>query len=497
MAVGKTKCSLRPKGSPMSLSRSASALRRAPLASCIAVLWLSAPIGASATTWIVNSCSDANSGDFGTRTGTLRFAVGNAFSGDSVDMSGLACSSISLLTGAVGVPQDDLKVFGPGTDELVLSGGNVNQIFYHSGVGTLSLYGMSIANGYTKDSASIARGGCIESVGNLSLYKVNVNGCSAHSVTGKARGGALYAHDLRLRYSALTSNVSDGGSDGSAQAGGAYVTGDFYGRHSTVSYNTSTNGAATDKGFCGGMRLLGQVDIQEMTVAGNHARGNVGGLCIASGDPYATNASISNSTISGNSASGFWGGIYADAGKLQVSNSTIAFNHATLAQSDGSVFSPGLSLVARFSSISMTLESSLLTDNTFGPALASENDLSTETSSHAVVFYAGSSNNLVRASVVPNLPPDTKGAAFCALLGPLRDNGGSTPTHALMSHSPAIDQGSNSLALKEDQRGVVFFDVAPYLYPRESNGQADIGAYEVNQADIVFNSAFDGCTPLP
>ena len=37
-------------------------------------------------------------------------------------------------------------------------------------------------------------------------------------------------------------------------------------------------------------------------------------------------------------------------------------------------------------------------------------------------------------------------------LGPLQDNGGFTPTHALLNGSPAIDSGSNPLALNFDQR---------------------------------------------
>ncbi|MEZ6086558.1 MAG: choice-of-anchor Q domain-containing protein [Pirellulaceae bacterium] len=48
------------------------------------------------------------------------------------------------------------------------------------------------------------------------------------------------------------------------------------------------------------------------------------------------------------------------------------------------------------------------------------------------------------------------------LLGPLADNGGPTPTHALLTGSPAIDAGNNTLAnapggndLTTDQRAPV------------------------------------------
>jgi Ca2+-binding RTX toxin-like protein len=54
-----------------------------------------------------------------------------------------------------------------------------------------------------------------------------------------------------------------------------------------------------------------------------------------------------------------------------------------------------------------------------------------------------------------------------AKLGPLADNGGATPTHALLTGSPALDKGGG--CAKTDQRGV----------PRTAGGACDIGAYEL------------------
>ena len=61
------------------------------------------------------------------------------------------------------------------------------------------------------------------------------------------------------------------------------------------------------------------------------------------------------------------------------------------------------------------------------------------------------------------------------LLGALQDNGGPTLTHALLSGSPAIDSGDDSvvgspLFLTTDQRGAGF--------PRLQGAHVDIGAYE-------------------
>ncbi|MCS7222228.1 MAG: choice-of-anchor Q domain-containing protein [Anaerolineae bacterium] len=53
-------------------------------------------------------------------------------------------------------------------------------------------------------------------------------------------------------------------------------------------------------------------------------------------------------------------------------------------------------------------------------------------------------------------------------LGPLQDNGGPTPTHALLPGSPAINAGTNVGCPPTDQRGV----------PRPQGPRCDIGAFE-------------------
>jgi hypothetical protein len=65
------------------------------------------------------------------------------------------------------------------------------------------------------------------------------------------------------------------------------------------------------------------------------------------------------------------------------------------------------------------------------------------------------------------------------LLGPLQNNGGTTPTHALQAGSPAIDAGNSSGSLN-DQRGLGFLRVVDLLVPNASGGDgADIGAFEL------------------
>ena len=59
--------------------------------------------------------------------------------------------------------------------------------------------------------------------------------------------------------------------------------------------------------------------------------------------------------------------------------------------------------------------------------------------------------------------------------------------------SPAIDAGDNPLGLTTDQRGG---DIPqPFAPLRVSGVAADIGAYEVDQSDFIFDSGFEGCPP--
>jgi hypothetical protein len=62
-------------------------------------------------------------------------------------------------------------------------------------------------------------------------------------------------------------------------------------------------------------------------------------------------------------------------------------------------------------------------------------------------------------------------------LGPLQNNGGLTPTMALLPGSPAIDAGDNTDAPPWDQRGPAFARVV--------HGTIDIGAFEVQPASTV------------
>jgi hypothetical protein len=463
--------------------------RRKPLALSVAALFaLSSPLATFAVTiWTVDSCSEANSGT-GT-TGTLRFAAANALDGDKIDMSALPCSTITLKTGAIVLNQPGLNVAGPGMHNLTITGmyngtREHDRIFTHTGGGQLSLYDFSVSSGYVISAGGAPKGGCIYSAGALILIHTGIYGCSANTSTGIAYGGGVFAKgSLRLKYSVVSNNVAFSGHDGTANGGGAMTAGDFFGKYSTISGNAASGVPGGNiAGYGGGLYLKGNVNMFGCTISGNSAYGLFGGVAIYNRYPAGLTAAITNSTISGNTAQKLVGGLYVNTPSAKIYNSTIAFNHSAGYLSSAS---PGLHVNAfRAGTSTINLQSVLIANNT---NFSGTND---DFSIKNAVTVTGN-YNLVRATGVALTAPDNV-LGSCPLLGPLRFNGGPTKTHALLSHSPGIDQGNNVPSLKQDQRGV-FADVTPYPYPRVDHGQADIGAYEVQQGDIVFNNAFDAC----
>jgi hypothetical protein len=71
-------------------------------------------------------------------------------------------------------------------------------------------------------------------------------------------------------------------------------------------------------------------------------------------------------------------------------------------------------------------------------------------------------------------------------LGPLANNGGPTPTMALLPGSPAIDAGNTSVAPATDQRG----------FPRPAGLAADIGAFEYGSVMPAIAVSRSGATGL-
>lgn len=473
-----------------SISPAHASARYKPLAAGLAAaLCLSAPAAAvAATTWTVNTCAEDNAGS--DTTGTLRYAATNAVSGDTVDMTGLACSTITLSSGAIGFAQADITVNGPGKDALTINGSD-DRVFRHTGHGAFSLNDLTVAHGYAHPPLGYeANGGCISSNGKAYLTRVGVHTCRASAVNAAAHGGGVYARDLVFaKYSDISGNVSSGVGAGGG-GGGIFSYRDIVLAGSTISGNSALGGSG------GGARaLLGNVTVIASTISGNTA--NVGGgIYQRFPSSNAQSFSLHNSTVSGNLALSLVGGVWTNAGTIEVKNSTVAFNAAGSASIPNfpTHYSPGFSIDdtgADFSDPNnlkfkvVTLQSSVFSNNTYGNSPATADDLGVAhlSSASGNTTPTSGANNLAFATTIIGLP-NTLTTGVCPQLGPLRDNGGPTQTHALAWGSPAIDHGNNTVPYAFDQRGLPF--------ARVSGVAADIGAYEVQQDDIVFSGGFDG-----
>jgi hypothetical protein len=94
---------------------------------------------------------------------------------------------------------------------------------------------------------------------------------------------------------------------------------------------------------------------------------------------------------------------------------------------------------------------------------------------HNLVGLTGNSTGLVNG--LHHDLVGTVAAPVNPLLGPLTQNGGPTPTFALLPGSPALDAGDDLLT-GTDQRG----------YPRPSGQHGDIGAYEMDAPGLGYSA---------
>jgi hypothetical protein len=211
------------------------------------------------------------------------------------------------------------------------------------------------------------------------------------------------------------------------------------------------------------------VNLTNVTLSNNVAGGNGGAIMILNGD-----VNILNSTISGNNATGSGGAIQnsvSDFSTLEVQNSTIVGNSA------GSISGGIYNVAGCCDNAVLLIGSTILAGNVVLPTTDSDCNSS---GSPFDSFGFNLTNNLVEAGC--NYGPSDQRIApaniFTVVVDPnLADNGGATPTHALLPNSPAINTVGVSSCPPPftDQRGV----------PRPLGTACDVGAYEANVPAIA------------
>jgi hypothetical protein len=393
----------------------------------------------------VTSCADDGS------VGTLRTVVDAAGEGDTIDLSALTCSSITLTQGAIPLLLNDVALVGPGANALAIDGAGSDRVLVHPGYGTLTLTALTVRNGAASVSGyHITGGGCIVSAGYLVLDHSVVRDCRA--TAEGVYGGGIFAYTVTMYTSTLSGAVALGQNPntGTAAFGGGAYTAYVNIVDSTISGNRAAHDLSDGQqsyDIGGGIFTNLGGFIRSSTIDNNYSYGFGGGVSAFNGV-----IDIANSTVSGNTAKTRGGGgldlrvFYAET----ISNSTITANTAP---AGGGIFLRGRP-------DQFELESTLVGGNT----AAAGADLGSE----QPATLLGNNNLVVSADANVTLPGATLHAA--PLLLPLAANGGPTRTHALAAGSPAIDAGNNVAALLTDQRGAGF--------PRVLGVAADIGAFE-------------------
>ena len=204
-----------------------------------------------AGTVVVANCDDSGAG-------SLRDAIENAVTGDVIDLSSLACSTITLSTGLVSTV-DLLTLTGPGAGALAIDGNDAVRVIEQQGYDMLTIEGLTLRNGsYVYSGPGIygglAPGACVLARGSVTLTDSTLEHCSASgwSVFGAAinSGGALF-----MTGSSITGTVAnaDATEISATVYGGAVYSKAAYLTNSTISDATITaTSTSAFSGFLGG-----------------------------------------------------------------------------------------------------------------------------------------------------------------------------------------------------------------------------------------------------
>jgi len=359
----------------------------------------------------------------------LTISDGSAYNGGGIDNSGNLTVSSSSFTG----------------DTAANNGGGI----WNGGVANLT--------GDTVSGSTAGNGGGVFNQGTLSLSGSTISGntanATAYPYSGFGGGGIFNAGSLTITTSTFTGNTATADSGAGIWNGGALTLTD-----STLSGNVRVGGQPAAGG--GGLfNASGTAVIEDCTVAGNSSGWGGGGLF-----QYRGTTTVVNSTIADNQSPG-GGGIISLSPGLTLVNSTVAYNVG------GGIFATGVVAYA-----TVTLNNTIVVEN--------DDDLSQ---------YNGGSftgaDNLVGNDQTGTLSAnDNLLGVTDPGIGLLANNGGPTQTIALLAGSPAIDAGSNALAVDPTTGDPLTYDQRGPGYPRFVNGIVDIGAFESSGFTITVTS---------
>ncbi|MHC5110036.1 MAG: Calx-beta domain-containing protein [Planctomycetota bacterium] len=297
--------------------------------------------------------------------------------------------------------------------------------------GALSVNDLSMRNG--SPTGFSRQGGAIRNYGTL-----NLSGCSLESNTGSLGGAIFTVGDMTITDCTFDGNMA-------TVSGGAL----FNNTQANVAVNRSTfsNNVANANGgavYDTGLTLM----MTASTFTDNSALGGDGGALCTSGTTTMENCTLS--TNNGDAG----GGLFVDTG------GDASLSGCTLFMNDPS----NIRLLS--SSSQVTLD-----NNIIGTAMSQADCVAGSGSVNDLGF------NLVEDGSCIGHPDSFAGNPG---LGPLQDNGGLTPTHALTAASDAVDSGS-CMGDPEavDQRGMA----------RPQGNGCDVGSFELGHATVSVAGA--------
>jgi hypothetical protein len=254
---------------------------------------------------------------------------------------------------------------------------------------------------------------------------------------------------------------------------------------SVLSNNSASSGGAIFVGL-GGARIVAS------TITNNSAESGGGLYVFGAGDGHPTQ--IDQTTISGNQASDAGGALMNVA--VNTFRSTVAISQSTISNNISNAAAGNVVSFAQDSGSTaiITFRNSLFAN--IGPSLEFQ----------SVVQPGGFASNLSRGfNVVAGGFTDVFGVQPSdqfnanAGLAALADNGGPTPTHALLIGSDALDAGSaEGSSWLRDQRGTGFSRTVdlPMISNMIGGDGTDVGAHEAQSSpapgsDEIFGNGFE------
>jgi hypothetical protein len=321
--------------------------------------------------------------------------------------------------------------------------------------------------------------------------------------------GGFHCRGMYLGDVQIHNNLAQGGNGGNAQGpfqgpgpangyGGGVYMGPYSHIHSSdIHHNLARSGLYTPAHPHDGTMSMGGGVFTGTTYGGlthsavwvNEADLGGGIAVVASG------ITLHNTTISRNLADKCGGGIFqASTGNSFFTYTTIADNTAlAYSGSEGCDFGQSGSGGGIYTFTDVYYDGVIYAKNTLiGSNLepnSSGTDCSGELRSQGFNLIGGTANCVITGDTSGNILDHNP------LLGPLQDNGGLTPTHALLAGSLAIDAAASTDCPNTDQR--------QYLRWVDGNGdgieRCDMGAYEYGGAptDVGLVGEVRGRVPFP